>query len=354
MISRVAAIGALALTACSPSPQPSYSSVTPPQILTTLDSAGVRDLRTAYRTALCPRLPASGPRCDDVLLQLAGEAGPPALVAPPSATRERYRIAFVPGFLSECFDGIVRPFAEAMRELAQAGFVVYHLPVSGRGSTEHNSAELAGELAALPADPRPLIVFAYSKGLPDVLTLLARHRTAASSIAAIVSVAGAMNGSPLADHLNPAFRAWLSSWPMRRCHRGDGDEFKDLRPEVRLAWWQRHRSSITTPVFALVTTPRPDRLSPFLKEMYEELARIEPRNDGQLIWYDQIVPGGHLLGYVNADHLGIGVSLSHAFPGLRLLFRDDVPRTALVEAAIEVVDGVLVASSPANPASPSR
>jgi hypothetical protein len=283
------------------------------------------------------------------LLRLADEAGPPGSWSPRSGIRERYRIAFVPGFLAECFGEMARPFADVMDELAGAGFAVHYLPTPGRGGTEHNSAELAAQLAAILPDPRPFIVFAHSKGLPDMLALLARYPQTAPTIAALVSVAGAMNGSPLADRLNPAFRKWLSALPMRRCHRGDGDEFEDLRREVRLAWWQRHRASITTPVFALVTTPRADRISPLLKEMYEELANIEPRNDGQLLWYDQITPGGNLLGYVNADHWGIGVSVSAAVPPARLLVRDDVPRAALVQAAIEVVDSVLDTSSRTAP-----
>jgi hypothetical protein len=351
MIARVAAVSVLALTACSRSPVPSYSSSTPTQILTTLDSAGVRDLRTVYRAALCPRLPPAGAQCDDVLLRLADE-GPPAPFTPRSEIRERYRIAFVPGFLAECFGEMARPFADVMDELARAGFAVHYLPTAGRGDTEHNSAQLAEQITAMPPDSRPFIVFAHSKGLPDVLTLLARYPQTAPKIAAVVSVAGAMNGSPLADRLNPAFRKWLSSLPMLRCRRGDGDEFEDLRREVRLAWWQRQRASITTPVFALVTTPRADRLSPLLKEMYEELAKIEPRNDGQLLWYDQITPGGNLLGYVNADHWGIGVSVSDTVPPAKLLIRDDVPRPALVQAAIEVVDAVLDTSPRAAPTAP--
>jgi hypothetical protein len=354
MIARLAAVSVLALTACSPSPVPSYSSNTPTQILTTLDSAGVRDLRPVYRAALCPRLPAAGAPCDDVLLRLADEAGPPASFTPRAEIRERYRIAFVPGFLAECFGDMAQPFADVMDELARAGFAVHYLPTAGRGDTERNSAQLAAQLAAMPPDTRPFIVFAHSKGLPDVLALLARYPQTVPKIAAVVSVAGAMNGSPLADRLNPAFRKWLSALPMRRCDRGDGDEFEDLRREVRLAWWQRHRASITTPVFALVTTPRADRLSPLLKEMYEELASVEPRNDGQLLWYDQIVPGGHLLGYVNADHWGIGVSVSQAVPPAKLLIRDDVPRTALVQAAIEVVDSVLDTAPRAARSAPAR
>jgi len=82
--------------------------------------------------------------------------------------------------------------------------------------------------------------------------------------------------------------------------------------------------------------------------MHEEPARIEPRSDGQLIGHDQIAPGGSLLGYVNPDHWGVAMPLSRALRGLGFLFRDDVPRTALVGAAIAVVDGTLGREAPGS------
>ena len=337
-------VAALGSAACIAPMSPSYSENVTPTVLATASSAGVRDLRGAYREAVCRRLPAAGPPCDQVLLELGAETPAPAAEPRPGAA-QRYRIGFVPGLYSECFDAIARPFAGPMADLTRAGFAVHHLPVSGRGSNADNAERLARGLALLPPDPRPFILFAYSKGLPDVLTMLASRPDVAPSIAAVVSVAGAMNGSPLADRLNAVFRVWFSTLPLPSCGMGDGDEIFDLRREARLRWWNEHREQIKTPVFALVTTPREDRVSPILREMYDELAKIDPRNDGQLIWYDQIAPGGSLLGYVNADHWGVALAVSPALPGLGLLFRADVPRTALVEAAIEVVDAALAAES---------
>ena len=31
-------------------------------------------------------------------------------------------------------------------------------------------------------------------------------------------------------------------------------------------------------------------------------SRVDARNDGQLIYYDQVIPGSSLISYVNADH----------------------------------------------------
>ena len=98
------------------------------------------------------------------------------------------------------------------------------------------------------------------------------------------------------------------------------------------------------PIFSIVALPKGDRVSPILKQTYEKLAGIDPRNDGLLLWYDTIVTRGYLLGYVNADHLAIAVPASQQLPALSFLFKVDVPRPALVRAAIEVAAETLETS----------
>ena len=185
----------------------------------------------------------------------------------------------------------------------------------------------------------PMVV--YSKGLPDVLELLLRYPHTSQHIAAVISIAGAANGSLVADELYEIYRKWLARFPMPGCERGTGEEVRDLRRDVRLEWWSRNRSAIAVPIFSIVAVPGPDRVSPILKPTYEKLAAIDPRNDGEILWYDAVVTRGYLLGYVNADHLAISVPASQQLPALSFLFKDNVPRPALVKAAIEVVAGTL-------------
>jgi hypothetical protein len=331
----------LALTACSLVSERSHSDTAAPAILAALQAAGVHDLRGSYRAALCRRLRDDGVSCDDVLLRLPGEEAPDT-ASPAADLARRYRVAFVPGFWADCVGSVVRPFAGVERDLAQAGVDVHYLAVAGRGTSAANAERLARQVAALPDDPRPLIVFAYSKGLPDLLEFVARHPAKAHRIAAIVSIAGAVQGSLLADELQSEYRVLLSSLRLLSCEPGTGEEIDDVRREVRLEWWRLHRTSISVPVFSLVTMPRPDHLTPFMASTYHRLASIDSLNDGMLFWYDQIVPGSHLLGFVNADHWAVVQSARRDLPIMGVLFRDDhVPRTLLVEAAIEVVDNIL-------------
>ncbi|HSF07552.1 MAG TPA: hypothetical protein VLG10_17365 [Methylomirabilota bacterium] len=335
-------VAALLLAACTAEPIATPADTRPPAAMSTMDT-GARDLRPLYRTEVCARLPADALACDAVLRRLPDEApGQPR----PAATYlpSRYRVALVPGLFAECLEGVVRPFADVESDLRQAGFNVHYLSVFGRGSTAENAERLAREFSALGSDTRPLVVFAHSKGLPDVLEFVVRYPEGARAIAAIVGVAGAANGSPLADELYPVYRDWIAGLPLPGCKAGTGDELRDLQRDVRLAWWQRHRSALTIPLFSIVAAPREERVSPILRLPYRKLARVDPRNDGQLLWHDQIVPGGYLLGYVDADHWGIVMPLSQALPMAAAVVYDGVPRTTLVTGALEVVNRVLAAA----------
>jgi hypothetical protein len=329
------------LAGCASQPLEDTVHTMPPVMLVTADTAGVRDLRAAYRVAVCSRLAAAGD-CETVLLRAPGEA-PTAAPAMTAGLPARYRIAFVPGFFSECFEGYARPFVDVERDLLAEGFTVDYMSVSGRGTSAANADRLAARLTALGDDPRPLIVVAYSKGLVDVMELAVRHPAAAKRIAAVVSVAGAANGSPLAAQLHAVYRDWVAAFPLPGCDAGSGDEIHDLRRDVRLEWWRRNATAMTLPVFALVGAPLPDQVSPAMRATYRRLAQVDPRNDGKLLAQDQVVPGGYLLGYANADHWAIAIPVADELPALAFMFRDQVPRSALVRAAIDVVAATLAA-----------
>ena len=349
MIRRTLTAGALALLMASAAGQSiGRRDTIPPYTIVAIRDAGVRDLRGEFRAAVCARLPADGPACDDVLLRLAGESV--ATTLPPiEGLAQRYRVAFVPGLFSECFEDFARPFADAQADLQAAGFTVDYFPVAGRGSSARNAQQLAEHFRATASDARPLIVFAYSKGLVDLLDFMVRHPAEARQIAAVVSVAGAANGSPLADQMHAVYRAVGAPFPLPNCAPGTGEELIDLQPDVRIAWWQQHGESITVPLFAMVAAPEPDRVSPATRASYRQLAKVDARNDGKLLWHDQIPPRSYLLGYVNADHWSIAVPVAAGMPKASFLFRDETPRTALVTGALDVVARTLADFAAAGP-----
>ena len=92
--------------------------------------------------------------------------------------------------------------------------------------------------------------------------------------------------------------------------------------------------------YSLVTFPRPERISSVLKSSYRKLASIDTRNDGQVIFYDQVIPGSDLMAYVNADHwaLALPIARSHATIGAVFVTENAYPREALLEAVLRFVE----------------
>jgi hypothetical protein len=335
----VAAGLALAVAGCASGPplQPEGHR-SPPLVTTTADQAGVRDLRGAFRTALCDRLAGAEPGCDKVLTRMGGEPPPDTDPFPSvEAQASRYRIGIVPGFLAECLDDEARPYAAEEKRLRAQGFEVVYLKTTGRGSVAINAYLIAQQIAALPPDPRPFLVFGYSKGMPETLDAIVKYPAARGQIAAVVGMAGAVMGSPLVDRHEDLYESTLMGLPLGHCAADTGDGVHDLRRDVRIAWWAKHGREIHVPLYSLVALPERERVSPVMAGTHAQLSDIDPNNDGQLLSTEAIAVPGALLGYVNADHWAMAMRLSLAFPLLASSFIDDVPRGALLGAAIAVV-----------------
>ena len=92
----------------------------------------------------------------------------------------------------------------------------------------------------------------------------------------------------------------LQHWPGARCVPGDGGAIESLRPETRKAWLAENALPPGMPYYSLATLPQPNRISSVLKPSYEKLRRVDARNDSQVIFYDQLIPGSTLIGYLNS------------------------------------------------------
>ena len=72
--------------------------------------------------------------------------------------------------------------------------------------------------------------------------------------------------------------------------------------------------------------------------------------DGQLVFYDQVVTGGVLLGYINADHWAVAVPIARTHETIGSMFVDmnSYPREALLEAILRFVEEKLPAAERVN------
>lgn len=188
----------------------------------------------------------------------------------------------------------------------------------------------------------------YSKGTPDILEAVVRYPEIHERIAAVVSIAGAVGGSSLANDAEQWQADLMRHWPKAECDPGDGGGVASLRPEVRKAWLAANPLPADLRFYSLVTLPDRARISRVIAPSYGKLAKIDPRNDSQVIYYDQIVPGSTLLGFLNADHWAVAVPIarSHSVIGSAFTNHNDYPREALLEAVLRFLDEDLAAPRP--------
>jgi hypothetical protein len=67
---------------------------------------------------------------------------------------------------------------------------------------------------------------------------------------------------------------------------------------------------------------------------------MDGRNDGQVIFYDQFIPGSTLVGYLNADHWApaVPIARTHGVVGKLFVDENDYPREALLEALLRFLE----------------
>jgi len=197
----------------------------------------------------------------------------------------------------------------------------------------------------LPEDDARLVLIGYSKGAPDILEAVVSYPEIRARVAAVVSTAGAIGGSALANDATQSQLGLLRHWPGAQCSLGDERGLDSLRPATRKAWLADNTLPDDFPYYSLVTFPQPERISAVLRLSYNKLAQLDARNDGQLLFYDQVIPRSTLVAYVNADHwaLAVPIGRTHAFLRSTFVNHNDFPREAMLEALLRFVESDLAA-----------
>jgi len=338
-----AAVSALLLPGCAARPLSAYDLDVPAQVLRVPTAPAVADGRPRFReifcasSALAQEDPEKPIACEQFLLRLSDEAPPPGLSQPASDPARRLRVVLVGGLLSDCVGNVVAVYAEASRELRALGYQVELVPVGGQSSSRRNAQQVADFLSHIDLEPQEeLVLIGHSKGALDILQFVVDHPDALARVAAVVSIAGAVNGSPLAEWAADPARSWLKWLPSTWCTPGDAGAWEDLKRSRRMDWWARNRLPDSVRYYSVVAFTGIEETAWPLQQSHRLLSYVDPRNDGQLVFYDQVIPGGTLLGYANTDHWGIALSLESMQTWLAL--RPDrvppFPRAALLQAVL--------------------
>ena len=315
-----AALAAVLAAGCSPKrPMPDLE--TPAQVLTFVEAPPVRDGRPRFRQIFCSllagRSEASSQRhpCASLLWRLGDEEKTIGSRSPLPPHDPGLKVYIVPGAFSDCFPGLGAPFQKGVDHLRGLGYQVETIAVEGRSGSEHDAALIAGALARAsdPKADRQLLV-GYSKGVTDILHFLVAFPESAKQVAAVVSVAGAVNGSPLADEYSGLYEGWLADVLPSRCPPGDKKVLVSLSRRSQMAWLAGHALPRHVAYFSLATFTDRSNMARVLGLTYDRLAQIDPRNDGQLVYSDQVIPGSTLLGFANTDHWDIALPVRQAYP----------------------------------------
>ena len=337
----------LVLAACASKPLVPYTTDTPPLVLAPAGQAGIVDKRARFREIYCAVLEARRElpdhrSCDEALTRVGDEPAGTARPVDLGPSNRRLIAAMVPGLGFECFEKWLEPPGSAAAHVRQFGYDQVVIKVDALSGTETNARQIRDALLAMPAEPGPprLVLLGYSKGAPDILEALVTYPEIRSRVAAVVSLAGAIGGSPLANDAKQSQADMLRHFPGSTCESGDAGAVESLRPATRRAWLATHSLPKEIRYYSLVTFPRPERISSVLRSSYRKLARIDPRNDSQVIFYDQVIPGSDLIAYVNADHwaLVVPVGRSHTTIGAMFVTENAYPREALLEAVLRFVE----------------
>jgi pimeloyl-ACP methyl ester carboxylesterase len=346
------------LSGCaSAPPKVPWSTQLDPLVIGHSAHGGVLDARGRFREILCAvnadhgaELPDYRP-CEETLTEVGVEpppSGAPVSLAPSNAD---YLALMVPGLGYQCIKAWLHHDNSAPHHVATHGYEATVLEVDGLSGSAVNARIIRDYVMSLPADQadRPLILIGHSKGAPDILQALVTYPELAEKVVAMVAYAGAVGGSLLADDTKTPTLNLLTRLPYSECDEGDHGALHSLSPAVRRAWLKEHELPGNIRYYSLAAFPEPSRISWALKSSWRRLGELQDaRNDSQLVFYDQVIPGSRLLAFTNADHWAMAVPAARQMRLAASTFatQNDFPREVLLESLLRFIEEDL--AEPAN------
>jgi hypothetical protein len=320
--------------------------------------AGVVDGRARFRQIFCDIDAQVGRdfpdfrECADALVAVGEEPqGPPPAQTP--AAGPLPVLVFITGLFGECVRDLAEPFSDSYAALAAAGYRILVVPVEGRSSSERNAQIISDTLRDRVQAGDRLVVIGFSKGVPDFLEALGRHAGEpwVGRVEALVSVAGVVNGTPVADGLRGAYDTLLARLPLPGCPAGDGKALDSLTRPERQRWLAANPPPKSIRYYSLVAVAMQGHLNPLLGPFHEELSSDGPLDDGQVLAEDAVLPGSHLLGFASADHWAVALPFGRSASLEALPFKaaNDYPREVLIRAILAYVAATAPARDSSGP-----
>lgn len=298
---------------------------------------------TEFASTFCSVLAEDNPdggtwgSCDKYL-----EGADPKSAKPLSPLAPDYHVVIVPGFLSSCFSDVpaFQKGSQVLRD--KYHFTVDLIPVPNDPSSANAKLIADWIQSHSSSDPKKMILIGYSKGAPDIYESLATNGGLSAHVAAFISVAGAIGGSPIADALPQQADKWIKQFNLSGC-KGDIDTgFKSLGRSVRQAFLASY-PHVNVPTYSVAGQSSRENTSKSLLQTWQLLQSFGTAEDGQLLKQDAILPDAKYLGTALADHFAIALPFESS--GAKYIQagmdKNHYPRAALLEALIRFVESDL-------------
>lgn len=333
-------------TGCASTPEPVDPDVTVAEIFSADGRLKAVDGRHRFREIYCAvaerrgeDFPDNRP-CEEALRQIAPEPPPTGRAVDPDAPVRTYRFLLVPGLGFDCFQKLIGGTNELMQSVVEFGHEIHIVPVAGLGDSSRNAAQVRDAVLEVEPNGPTLVLIGYSKGTPDILTALVEYPEIRSRVAAVISLAGAVGGSALADDTSTSTLGLMSSVPGSECEKPDELTLTHLTPEFRQTWLAENELPAGIAYFSLISFPDPDKVSSILRGSFKKLASTDARNDSQVFVTDQVIPGSEVLAFLNADHWAVALPIdrSHPIIGSTFVNHNEFPREILFDAIVRYID----------------
>ena len=133
----------------------------------------------------------------------------------------------------------------------------------------------------------------------------------------------------------------LTMIPGAECEKKDSKALETLSPANRDAWFAEHTLPEHIRYYSVVSFPDPDNISNGLQRFHRQLGELkDARNDSQVVFYDQVIPGSTILGFFNADHWAMSVPIARQHEVSQAIFADknEFPREIALEAILRFIE----------------
>jgi len=248
------------------------------------------------------------------------------------------------GFGAQCFAPNVVAFSDGADHLLRYHQIAYtNIAVAAFASSEDNALLIRDAVSKITSQnpDKKLIAVAHSKGAADWMVALATYPTELKAVKVLLTVAGAVGGSWLADDLqdlndkiikrlpNPLPSCLPSARP-----RGPQNGVDSMRRENRQHFLAT--TLPTVPAYSISAVSGKAKMSNVLMPLWERLRPYAEEQDSHIVEREAIVPWATFLGRALGDHWAVAMPFENTIPPTApdLINWNHYPRAALLEAAV--------------------